>query len=59
MNAIALTFVTNLMDVKGYQLHKNELRSNNEGKLYTHKYHNAVLHKYPMDNQKCRTKILD
>ena len=31
---MAPTFVTNLMDVKGYQPDKNELRSNTEGKLY-------------------------
>ena len=32
---MALTFVTNLMDVKGYQPYKNELKSNTDGKLYT------------------------
>ena len=26
---------------------------------YTHKYDDAMLHKYPMANQICRTKILD
>ena len=31
---MALTFVTNLMDVKGYQPYKNELWSNIEVKLY-------------------------
>ena len=31
---MAPTFVTNLMDVKGYQQYENELRSNTEGKLY-------------------------
>ena len=31
---MAQTFVSNLMDVKGYQMYKNELRSNTEGKLY-------------------------
>ena len=34
MKAMALTLLTNLMDVKGYQMYKNELRSNTEGKLY-------------------------
>ena len=34
---MAQTFVSNLMDVKGYQMYKNELRSNTEGN-YTHKY---------------------
>ena len=31
---MAPTFVTNLIDVKGYQLYKNELRLNTEGKLH-------------------------
>ena len=31
---MAPTFVTNLMEVKGYQPYKNELRSNIEGKLH-------------------------
>ena len=56
---MAQTFITNLTDDKGYQPYKNELRSNIQGKLYTHKYNDAVLHKYPMANQTCRTKILD
>ena len=34
VNVMAPTFATNLIDVKGYQLYKNGLRSNNEGKLY-------------------------
>ena len=34
VNAVTQTFVSNLMDVKGYQTHKNELRSKTEGKLY-------------------------
>ena len=31
---MAQTFVSNLMDVKGHQTYKNELRTNIEGKLY-------------------------
>ena len=31
---MALTFITNLMDVNVYKMYKNELRSNIKGKLY-------------------------
>ena len=46
-------------DINHTRMNLGQTLKENYSHKYTHKYNNAVLDKYPMDTQMCRTMILD